>query len=228
MSRALALLLLVSAGCRFGFDENPIVVLDAHTADDTPDAAITTITFGERTGSMTTGVTIDTVMFEADPSSTFGLIEDFSIDGGIGTRSRAALRFDVSSIASGTQVIGARLSLVVIDYGDEMTGDVALFTPAQAWTEPYASWDDRDMGIKWTTAGGAIGTPPVVTFTPGPTEALITVPAALVQSWVDSAGSNTGWVIVCGDEAIDTHYHFHSRESVQAANRPLLSIDVVR
>jgi len=235
MSRQVAALaVLLGSGCRYGFTDQNVGVLDDASSDTTldvladvpSDVALHTVTYGERSGSMTTGVMTDTILVENDPTTNYGNDENHSVDGGIPSRERQLIRIDLSSIAPGTTVYGARLNVVIVSYGDQMDGQLALHAIGQAWNENVATWELRDTATLWTEAGGSIGANIVTTFTPGATAATIELPALLFQDWVNDPTGNFGFVLTAGDETLDTHYHFHSSESQQTANRPLLSLDI--
>ena len=222
LALALALGLGVCTGCRFGFDEQPIAGGDAALTDVARDARIVTKTFGERPGSMTTGVTTDATVSEGMTMMNFDPFEDLSISDLI---ERGLLRFDVSSIAPGTVVVACRLELERVDYGDDITGGLALREVGQAWVEGNVTWNVRDTGTAWTAAGGTVSSP-IVTLGPPPLAVSFTVPPSTPQRWIDTPATNFGLALSVADEQSPTHYHMHSSESVVLTARPQLVLDL--
>lgn len=233
MPRALATVavVLVCPACRLGFSEQPVTVSDAPFLDAPPvdapsDAIIVARTFGERSGSMTTGVTVDTTITLDQPMLTSGPSEDLGLYGG-GTTDRALLRFELSSLPPGTLVVAARLKLELVDFGDNIVGSLALRVAGEGWSEANASWNQRDTGTAWTSAGGTASA--VIATSPPPTTALsFTVPVNIPQSWLDTPATNFGFIVEAANAVLDTHYHLHSSESLVLTARPLLVLDVVQ
>lgn len=211
--------------CRIGFDEIP-------NDGSASDGAFTTITFGERPTSQRKNVTRDTTLSGGMVSENNGDLEDLSIsDFGAPQMEHALLRFDLASVPSGTPIVGARLSLARIDYGDEAPGMIEVRVVSESWTEGTgtpgsgAAWNTRDGTTAWATAGGTTGqtlamlTPPAVTFD-------ISIAPAVVQTWIDTSATNDGlWFAV---RAVNVHYHFHSANSVMTSLRPELVIDLAQ
>jgi hypothetical protein len=216
--------------CRIGFDARPT---DADVDLDTSDAAITTITFGERPTSQRTNVTRDAYIDE-QTSFNYGGTEDLSVAEFAGNVQHSLIRFDVSSIAPGTTVVGARLLLVRLDYGDETPGTLEVRLLGESWVEgtnngspgPGVTWMSRDGTTAWTTPGGTT-TRSLGTLAPDGDDVIATIDPAVVQQWVDAQATNHGLLLtVVGNTP---HYHMHSRSSdLISAARPELAIDVLQ
>src|SRR5690606_25436858 len=110
------------------------------------------------------------------------------------------LRFDLSSLAPGTAVVGAHLALAKIDFGDEAPGPLDVRFVVESWVEGTsngvpgaggASWAGRDVLLAWTTPGGTT-TGTVTTIDPESAEFVVQLPAQLVQTWVDDPATNNG------------------------------------
>lgn len=226
MRRALAFAITCCTACRIGFTELPSDGgLDAPADLIAGDARIVTHTFGERAGSMTTGVTTDTSLSEMSPMLNNGASEELSIIGTASFRRRILLRFDLSSIPAGTPILAARIELELIDLGDNIVGDLALRVSGQPWVESTATWNVRDAATAWTFVGGTVSA--IVAVIPAPTGAFtVPVPVNIPQSWIDAPLTNFGVVITAADETTDTHYHVHASESLVVTARPLLVLDL--
>ena len=92
-----------------------------------------------------------------------------------------------------------------------------------------ATWAHRTFDDQlWATPGGDFESSASVTtavfrlgpYTWGPTEAMV----ADVQSWLDDPGSNYGWAIVGDEEMRRGVKRFDSRERMDEATRPVLTV----
>jgi hypothetical protein len=222
--------LVALCACRFHFDEQARV---DDGGIDAIDASTTTITFGERPTSQRQGVTTDVTLDESAPGMNFGGAEDLSLAEFTVSGEHALIRFDLSSIASGTSVTAARLSVVRLDYGDETPGSIEARLVGESWVEGTsagtpgsgANWTSRDGASMWTTAGGTT-TAALAAVTPTAAEITFAFEAAVVQDWVDAPATNFGVLLTVG---INTaHYHLHSRNSmlVGMTARPELAVDL--
>ena len=107
------------------------------------------------------------------------------------------MQFDLSGIASTTQVISAELHVfTTTDEGEEVT----VFRLLEGWSEATATWNSRMAGVAWSAVGAAPparGTTAVATFTPilESTEFAVAFDAPTVQGWVAEPATNFGIAI---------------------------------
>jgi hypothetical protein len=91
-----------------------------------------------------------------------------------------------------------------------------------------ATWLDRFRGAsQWTTAGGDFNpTASATTHTDlaGPYTWTSAQMVADVQAWLDTPGSNFGWVLVGDESVLGTSRQFDSHDHPTAANRPRLTV----
>lgn len=99
--------------------------------------------------------TADTRIVEIIPDTT---VDDLllSVFTASGNMQRTLLKFDLSGIPIGQQIVSATLALTAVrDLGGNPAGhsmDVhAVTTP---WIETQATWNSASTGTPWTTAGG--------------------------------------------------------------------------
>ena len=161
---------------------------------------------------------------------------------------RGLIAFDVAGgLPAGATVFSVELTLQMSRTGLPLfEAAVALHRATASWGEGAtdatgnegrgldvlpgdATWAHRTYDDQlWATPGGdfersssaTIGVFRLNPYTWGPTGAMV----ADVQSWLDDPGSNYGWAIV-GDE--ETHRgvkRFDSRERVNEATRPVLTV----
>ncbi|UCG49839.1 MAG: DNRLRE domain-containing protein [Phycisphaerales bacterium] len=156
---------------------------------------------------------------------------------------RALLAFDLTShVPPGSDIHSVTLTMrmarttsdsqpvsphrVLADWGQgasEADGSGAQATPGDAtWIHTY--YDSRF----WSTAGGDFMQPDSASasvgdvgfYTWGTTAQMV----ADVQQWLDNPASNFGWMLIGNETESRTSKRFSSRESDNAAYRPLLSV----
>ncbi len=162
-------------------------------------------------------------------STVFGTSNRLELDGN--PDMSTLIRWDLSSVAPGTVVTAASVSLNVLNTS---TATFELYAAQRPWTEASANFTLYDAGKPWQAAGAAgagdrgatvlgVLTAPAA----GPvTLALNAAGVAQVQSWINHPETNFGFIIqdynnVCTDD-LDTS----SREASVAAERPKLTLTV--
>jgi hypothetical protein len=186
----------------------------------------------------------DNTMFQEDSTYSNGAGRQFFCGRNTGgLLRRALLRFDVSAIPPGAQILDATLRLTV--WRGRMTSTVAIHRLLEDWGEAGsdagepggfgapadtgdATWEHRFYpDDHWSTPGGVyVSTESAsrVVGTSGSHEWTSTGLIADVQAWVDGSATNFGWICV-GDEATDQSAKaFDSREYPSSGVRPRLTI----
>ena len=160
---------------------------------------------------------------------------------------RGVLRFDVASVVpAGSTINSVTLQLrcsrsanstlrfttlhrALADWGEGTSNASQNEGEGTAATNGDATWIHRFYpATTWTSAGGDFAA--VASATTGITGngTYVWTGAGLVvdvQAWIDTPGSNFGWVVK-GDESVaETAKRLDSRENGQVASRPLLTID---
>jgi len=162
---------------------------------------------------------------------------------------RALLRFDLSAIPPGSEVLSARLEFNVDMVPPNPTGfDAALHRVQAAWGEAGsfapgaggggasaqpgdATWLHRFFDTEfWTTPGGDFE-PIASAFAPldagTGTFAFEATPTLIadVQAWVNQPGSNFGWMILGEEDNGENARRIASREN--AALAPMLEVEFI-
>ncbi|MBL8747431.1 MAG: DNRLRE domain-containing protein [Phycisphaerae bacterium] len=173
----------------------------------------------------------------------------FSGLNGSGIKRRAVLSFDVAgSIPAGSTITGATLT-VNVSSGSTGFFDISLYRTLASWGEGTsaatgaegngapstpgdATWTHRFFDTtNWATAGGDFDPTSRATTSIGPAGTYAWTSTALmvadVQSWLDAPGGNFGWLVSGGEDSAGSAKRFGSRENVDPAQRPVLTVTYV-
>lgn len=161
---------------------------------------------------------IDTFINSASPTTNYGTATSLEVS----TGRSSLLKFDLSAIPSGAQIISAVLSLYCYSgYNYSYSGEIAPLTAA--WDETQATWNVRLTGVNWVTAGGDVDNTQKITFASTPTNTAAlwhdwTV-TSIVRNWVNGALANNGLRISTSSQNV---YQYYSSDA--ASNRPKLVV----
>jgi len=131
---------------------------------------------------------------------------------------RAFIKFDLSSIPSGSVIISATLKLYVSTLNYPSDGQVELHRVTSDWSESGATWNNQpsyDSAITASKACSEISDDSWVEFDV----------TSDVQAWVNGTYDNYGWAILRPGVSSSTAYiGFDSREGT---NKPQLIVEYV-
>lgn len=182
---------------------------------------------------------IDTYLAQWQATSNKGTGTNINIgesNAGTDRRQRALIKYDLSSIVSGSVVSAATLSLWL--YLDEANvgGDWKIYRQLTAWVESQATWNIYSTGNNWTTAGGFDAadcettdfgsTPFGASEGAGEKQIELDGQSADYAEFEDQVGNtpgttNLGWLIRSAGE-INDGYRFRSSAYATAGERPKL------
>jgi len=161
--------------------------------------------------------TSDAYISELNAGTNYGASSNLYIDGddGGGVDLSTLLRWDISQIPENAIVESASLTLDVFNPSGSSYDIFALYSP---WVEAEVTWQEYRAGMAWESAGGLGGSdrgslslssisPSTGLFTVALNEAGI----AIVQSWVDGAVNNNGFIIA--NTSASDGADFYSSES---------------
>lgn len=143
---------------------------------------------------------------------------------------RAMVAFDVAgAIPAGTKITSVKLRMTV-DKTHPGGQPMGVHRVTAEWAET-ASWNNRQPGVKWAKAGGDFAaTASATTPVSGQLDGLFpqiwesATLVADVQGWLDSPGTNSGWMLI-GAEGLDQSVkRFISREGGKTDSRPTLFV----
>lgn len=160
---------------------------------------------------------------------------------------RTLVAFDVGSLPAGVEVTSATLSLTLVhtrpgehpvglhrvlaDWGEgasktdggrgapSMPGDatwIHTFFPDRLWSRPGGDFAAAASARATVGAEGA--------YSWGPTAEM----TADVQTWLEDAAANFGWLLLGAEDAPGTAKHFASREHEEPSKRPRLTVSFRR
>lgn len=146
-------------------------------------------------------VVADTTLKSNAANTAFGDAAELRAD----RDSVALLRFDVAAVGL-RDVSAVFLHVTTTASGGLTRGSVEIFRLLEAWSEPEATWNERQAGVAWATAGaGAPGSRDgtvlgsAVPSADG-TEYVIALPSSVVEGWARSGGTSHGLVLQVRDQ----------------------------
>jgi hypothetical protein len=193
----------------------------------------------------------DTTLFEQNPNNNLGGM-DVVISGtiGLGKRSRGLLKFDIAAaLPANATVTSATLNLsvpvargagqnyllhrVMQDWGEGvgLGGGGATGVQGAPANANECTWNARFHPAElWTSPGGQAGSDYIASASASATMGFSVLTLSSpdmvedVQLWLDSPGTNFGWMLIIANEApISTASRITSRDG--AANAPMLAIE---
>jgi hypothetical protein len=176
----------------------------------------TVVTFGYN-NSTYNGVVADAFIVSWDPTGPYENYAYLQVS----PEAVSLVRFEVSALAPGTNITGASV-LFGVRTNPATTGSVTLHELLEQRTDWETTWNERAIGVAWTTPGCGVGSRSATVlgrFMPYAQQTYsIPLPASLVQGWVD--GPNYGLALV-GD-GID--YVDFKSAGVGSGVRPQLTV----
>jgi hypothetical protein len=136
---------------------------------------------------------------------------------------RPILKFDLSSIPAGSQVVTATMGLYLTQSSvNPVTTSVHRVTAP--WTQDSTTWNERQTGTAWASAGGDFDPTPVAPTSVGPTTGMFYDwdVTSLVAGWVNGVYPNDGLILLVPYGS--SQNTFASSNSSAAAERPKLTV----
>jgi len=176
--------------------------------------------------------TRDTQLVEKSPQTTFGSAKTLLAEADDLREKRKAswplLRWDLSSIPSGSRVHSVAVALHIVEASRGQA--FYFFEPSRPWVETEATWKLASAETLWRFPGslGAVERwpAPLGTLTPLQkgeyTTMLGDAGVLLVQSWINAPASNLGLEIAGASGS--SGFHFNSREASAPESRPRLTV----
>jgi hypothetical protein len=202
---------------------------DGETVSEETEAVTTPVTVSFRNGALPTASytgTDDATIRQANPTTNYGAATTCEADGddGNGVDKSCVLRWNVSSIPSGSTIQSASITVRVTDGTGNTYG---FYSVLRAWTESQVTWQNAASSSPWATAGAlggsdrgaAVGT--ITGATGSRTVTLNATGVSLVQSWVN--GGTNGGIILASTSNTDG-IDLASSENGTVSDRPTLTV----
>ena len=172
--------------------------------------------------------TADTQIAENSSATNYGGTTTLKVDGddpgGSGKDASSLLRWDLSSVPTGSKVDSAS---VTVNVTNPSTQTYQIYDLKRPWVESAATWLQYASGTAWEVAGakGSLDRGSQVGSLSASTtgKRTFTLSPALVQRWLDNPATNQGIIIAnsTNTDGVD----FSSRQDADASLRPTLSMN---
>ncbi|MBM4386758.1 MAG: DNRLRE domain-containing protein, partial [Deltaproteobacteria bacterium] len=184
-------------------------------------------------GSSTLSASADSWIWQAAPGTNYGADTQMLVYPWTGASAmrRSLLKFDFSSIPSGSSVNSAVITLCEAGtYG--FTRTIGFYRALKNWTEGGVTWNKSDGSGSWTATGGDFAATPTATASVSWTGVLdcdtwdVT---ADIQAFVAGSLPNYGWVIKDANEDNSQNWwSFATKENASASQRPKLTVSYTK
>lgn len=165
----------------------------------------------------------DTEIWDQAPNNNYGDAAETWVSSATNDTTRSLLRFDMGKIPAGAKILEATLTL------DRQSGSganepVSAHRITNPWSEDAVTWNEREAGTAWDTAGADFDATAVTTTPIGPANNLYEWDITpLAQGWVDGGYPNYGVALVAGIGGMVGH-RFYTSDQAGVARRPILSV----
>ena len=165
----------------------------------------------------------DAEIYDQAPNNNYGNGAETWVSSVSNDTTRTLLRFNMDAIPAGARILGATLSL------DRQSGSgadqpVSAHRIRNPWSEDSVTWNSRETGTNWDTAGGDFDSMAVATTPVGPVnqryEWSIT---PLAQGWVDGSYPNYGVALVAAIAGMAGE-RFYTSDHADPTRHPRLTI----
>jgi RHS repeat-associated protein len=147
---------------------------------------------------------------------------------------RSLLKFDLTSIPTGSEILDSSLDLWFSSTNNSSPINVSAHRMTKAWNENEANWNYAKTvpSTSWTTPGGDFISTPFATVngitSPGTLDESMKkwdVPTSVVQGWLNTQSTNYGIMLKSTTEATTIYKKFVSSEStLNSKYHPLLVV----
>lgn len=164
----------------------------------------------------------DTNIRSSVPAQTGG--NDLELGGGVGNGNtiRSLLKFDLSSVPTGTTILSSSLDLYFSSTNSSSPINLSLYEVNRDWNENEASWNYAKISpsTAWTTKGGDFNSTKLASVS-GLTAPITLandltkweVSPSLIQKWKENTTSNYGFILKSDTESTNIYKKFISSEN---------------
>jgi hypothetical protein len=159
-------------------------------------------------------------------NNNYGTSDSIEVNGNsnLNAQRRTLIEFNLSSVPSGVRIIDASLNLYFWIANNANVQDHSVYRVTSSWVESEVTYNNRDSGNAWTSAGGDYDATVIDTVTGlsqdyGWKKWNIT---SVAESWNNGTYANYGIIII--SSATGSRKRYYSSDYGTASLRPILNI----
>ena len=165
----------------------------------------------------------DAEIWDQSPNNNYGAAAETWVSSASNDTTRSLLRFNTGAIPAGARILEATLFLER-QSGAGADQPVSAHRIVNPWSEDSVTWNQRDAGTNWDTAGGDFDNRAVVTTPVGPlNQRYAWSITPLVQGWVDGSYPNYGVALIGATPGM-LGERFYTSDDTDPSRWPSLSI----
>jgi len=165
----------------------------------------------------------DAEIWDQAPNNNYGASAETWVSSAASDTTRSLLRFNTVAIPAGAQILQATLSLER-QSGSGADQPVSAHRILNPWSEDAVTWNQRESGTNWDTAGADFDNTAVATTPVGPVNQRYEWNIApLVQGWVDGSYPNHGVALVAAIPGMPGE-RFYTSDDGDPTRHPRLTI----
>jgi len=165
----------------------------------------------------------DTEIWDQAPNTNYGNAVETWVSSASNDNTHSLLQFSMGEIPAGVRILEAALSLYR-QSGSGADQPVSAHRIMNSWSENAVTWNSRETGTNWDTAGGDFDNMAVATTLVGPANQRYEWNIApLVQGWVDGSYPNYGVVLTAAVAGM-LGERFYTSDAANPSRHPHLTI----
>ena len=165
----------------------------------------------------------DAEIWDQSPNNNYGDSAETWVSSASNDKTRSLLRFNMDAIPVGARILEAAIFLYR-QSGSGADQPVSAHRITNSWSEASVTWNERESGTAWDTAGGDFESQAIVTTPVGPTNQRYEWDITpLAQGWVDGSYDNNGVALIAGVDGMAGE-RFYTSDHTDPAERPGLTI----
>jgi len=177
--------------------------------------------------TLTLNPVADTQIYQGSSATNYGTSTTFwsGRAGGAGNQYKGLLKFDLSSIPSGSTITSATLRLNQTGSLGFGSFNLGIYKILSNWAETTANWSNMGAASNYNSTQLAVTSD--ATLSTG--FKTWNLPVSLINEWVDGVpGPNYGLSLVYESTTAGNYFQFASKEDLTAASRPQLIINYTK
>ncbi|MDH3629517.1 MAG: DNRLRE domain-containing protein [Gammaproteobacteria bacterium] len=166
----------------------------------------------------------DAEIWDQAPNNNYGAADETWVSSAVSDTTRSLLRFNLGAIPAGARIMRADLSLER-ESGSGADQPVSAHRIVNPWSEASVTWNQRESGTNWDTAGADFDNMAITTTPVGPVNQRYAWNiTSLVQGWVDGSYPNYGVALVAAIAGMPGE-RFYTSDETDETRRPRLMIN---